>query len=64
VERRDALLVADTDAAVLVDEWYHPDRDRLVKTVQAKRGRMQVVRREKPRRKPVAETLRPRWLPD
>jgi hypothetical protein len=32
VERRDALLVADADAAVvLVDEWNHPDLDRLAK---------------------------------
>jgi hypothetical protein len=67
VERRDALLVADADAAaVLVDEWYHPDMDRLVKAVRAKRGRVQVVGREKPRGKPVAARAlwRPRGLPD
>jgi hypothetical protein len=67
VERRDALLVADADAAVVpADEWYHPDMDRLVKAVRAKRGRVHVVEREKPRGKPVAalSLWRPRGLPD
>jgi hypothetical protein len=67
LERRDALLVADADATVvLVDEWYHPDLDRLVKAVRAKRGRVQVVGREKLRAKPVPalQVWRPEGLPD